>query len=633
MPTITAGGTPQTINLPEGRVLNIVGAPGTTGVVYRLDPTSGGTNSLQSWSVGAGALVPIGPFVGLQRFLVTCSTGSVDVAPGSTVSLTLRSAGDVPGLISTPGGNAIPAWYRSRATSLMALGDSLTAQGLRLPILPPGGATRPLNQVITNMNAGGLFIVLSETDTNCPVGTGSVRYYAASRSLSWQAFGDTEGPRVVVPTSGFYKLPSGTDGAAMYVGVVGRLRPTVDKVDAINNSGILRMNSQCGIFGPVPWLQALMGSPYKTILGYAIPSIRASDWLEAVDQWRGVYTDVTRIALGTNDVTDRASAIATLAVIDSIIQIRLAIGSRPYLVALTPYDTRPAAATAAVTEFNQGLRVLGARYNIDVAEPWAWLAAPAGTGGYVAGMASDGLHFGNKGGYIVAARSEVDIHRKYVNPKMPTLFANSAYNAVTAPYGNLLVNPQMTGVAGTPGAGVVGEIPNSWAVVRDGASTKITAVCRAPDSANAVSRIDKRPGKYFTVEISNVDGVNGEAIRVRPAAFITAGFSPSDLLALEGDVVLQGAGIQFLFIETVLDNNPGAVSYSAAAIGTNTAANAALGDLGGDAPPICYDTSSAPVRVDPGITRVITGIVVGMLAGGTATLHIGANQNLHKVAP
>lgn len=77
MPTITAGGTPQTITLPEGQALNVSGGAGTAGVVYRLDPVLGGTNSLQSWSVGAGSLAAIGPFAGQQRFLVTCSTGII----------------------------------------------------------------------------------------------------------------------------------------------------------------------------------------------------------------------------------------------------------------------------------------------------------------------------------------------------------------------------------------------------------------------------------------------------------------------------------------------------------------------------------------------------------------------------
>lgn len=77
MPTITAGGTPQTITLPEGQVLNVSGSAGTAGVVYRLNQALGGTNSLQSWPVKLGILAAIGPYAGQQRFLVTCAAGEV----------------------------------------------------------------------------------------------------------------------------------------------------------------------------------------------------------------------------------------------------------------------------------------------------------------------------------------------------------------------------------------------------------------------------------------------------------------------------------------------------------------------------------------------------------------------------
>ena len=615
--------------LPEGQVLNVIGAPGTAGKIQRLNP-AGGFSSVQSWTIGADALPVIGPYAGQQRFLVMCTVGRLDVTPAAAALTSVRAVGDTPGSVSSPSGNAIPAWYRSRAASLLALGDSLSAQGMRQPILPAHGATRPLNQVFTNINAGGLFIVLSETSNDCPVGAGTVRYYANSKSLSWQAFGDAEGPPVAIPTSGFYTLQSGTAGHAMYVGVVARLRPAVDKTDAINNTGVLRMNSNAGIFGPTPWAQLLLGNPYSTILGYAIPSIRASDWLDAREQWQGIYTDVTRIALGTNDVTDRASALQALADVEQILRLRLGIGSRPFLVALTPYDTRPAGATAAVLEFNQGLRAMAARYNVDVSDPWPYLVNANGTGAFAPGMATDGLHFSNLGSYLVAARVETAIHRKYVGVADVPSFCGSPYNAATAPYGNHLINPQMIGLGGSKGAGVTGEVPNGWACTRDGASANITAACRAPDSANAISRADKRQGKYATVEISNTGGVDGEAIRFRPAAFITAGYAPGDLFVLEGDIRIQGIGIQYVFVETVLDNSPGPVTYSAAAVGTNTVANAAMGDLGGDVVSIPY--RGAPVRVDAGITRMIIGIVVGMRAGGAAVLDIGQTQNLHKVA-
>lgn len=77
MPTITAGGTPQTITLPEGQVLNVSGSAGTAGVVYRLNQALGGTNSLQSWPVKLGILAAIGPYAGQQQFLVTCTAGEV----------------------------------------------------------------------------------------------------------------------------------------------------------------------------------------------------------------------------------------------------------------------------------------------------------------------------------------------------------------------------------------------------------------------------------------------------------------------------------------------------------------------------------------------------------------------------
>ena len=93
MPTITAGGAPQTISLPEGQVLSVSGTAGTAGVIYRLDQVLGGTNSLQSWPVGAGALAPIGPFAGEQRFLASCSSGSIDAAVqnGAATALQPRS--------------------------------------------------------------------------------------------------------------------------------------------------------------------------------------------------------------------------------------------------------------------------------------------------------------------------------------------------------------------------------------------------------------------------------------------------------------------------------------------------------------------------------------------------------------
>lgn len=86
-PVSLKSGERTTIALPEGQALTITGAPGATGVVSLLDPVLGGTNSLQSWTIGAGALAQIGPYPGLQRFLVTCSAGRVDAAVNAAAAL------------------------------------------------------------------------------------------------------------------------------------------------------------------------------------------------------------------------------------------------------------------------------------------------------------------------------------------------------------------------------------------------------------------------------------------------------------------------------------------------------------------------------------------------------------------
>ena len=72
--------------LPEGQVLNVSGGLGTVGKVHRLDP-DGGIAPLQTWTIGTGALAPIGPYSGQQRFLMTCSKGSVDVRVQSATLL------------------------------------------------------------------------------------------------------------------------------------------------------------------------------------------------------------------------------------------------------------------------------------------------------------------------------------------------------------------------------------------------------------------------------------------------------------------------------------------------------------------------------------------------------------------
>lgn len=192
MPTITAGGTPQTITLPEGQVLNVSGGAGAAGVVYRLDPALGSTNSLQSWPVGAGALAPIGPYAGQQLFLVTCTVGSVNIgkedavlsAPQfaktemgvvlgvayagmvcSTAVLSLAASGDLTGLTDT--------------ANIAAYQAIIAASSTKKAALEFNGSNGPFYVRATNL-VGSKFAALRWTDGIDIVGKNSPRIVLAA---------------------------------------------------------------------------------------------------------------------------------------------------------------------------------------------------------------------------------------------------------------------------------------------------------------------------------------------------------------------------------------------------------------------------------------------------------------------
>lgn len=606
------------IILQEGDALTVKGATSTTGTVARLD-AAGAT--LQTWTVTAGTLPPIGPFAGTQQFLITCTAGSIDTTVGDAVLGAVRISADSD--VALPGAaNSAPAWWRKRASSIMWLGDSITWPGGRIPIAPVNRSMQELFPAYTNINALGIFVGLTTAGPLTPNGSGTTRYYAATASMTWQAFGDTEGVQVPIPTSGFYRLPSGTGGdeRALYFGIVSRYRPAVDKSDSFTiTTGTPRLKNNAATHGIMGWSQALLG-PVLSSYCYAIPSIKASEWLEAKAQWQTVYTDLTVICLGTNDITDQATAAQALADVTALAKLRVAIGSTVVIGCLFPYDTRSATATAAVMRFNRGVRSLADALNLDVFDAWAYLAAPAGTGAYAPGMSLDGLHPTSLAGYIIAKRTIVPILRKYVGATDSTQFAGSAYNASTAPLGNLLTNGQLVGVAGTNGTGSSGEVPTSFTCARLSGSN-IVVVAKSPGSASPVARTDGRLGSYASFAVSNAGGVDGESIIVRCTAFITSNWAAGDYLVVEGDLRIAGSAMQYLSAYGVV----GARQF----IGLMSQSDSTMGNLDGDT--VSLPFRSSPMLVEAGDTNLNFNVVLGMRATGTAVLELGQTLTIHKV--
>ena len=230
MPTITAGGTPQTITLPEGQVLNVSGAAGAVGVVYRLNQTLGGTNSLESWAIGSAAL-SIGPFSGGQHFLLTCAAGSAVVSQSSAAlnAPTFRTDGTAAG-ISQGGGPELSLAKLQKALPLIAfLGDSTFGQALQ------AGST------CTSLVYNG--------DGTATIGFGSPQGLVPGDDIGIQ--GANDGRYEII--TGKVLSVSGNSYTYAIQGAAPTLSPDLPL------SAVLRYTNRGGAAGPQPWADAFLG--------------------------------------------------------------------------------------------------------------------------------------------------------------------------------------------------------------------------------------------------------------------------------------------------------------------------------------------------------------------------------------
>lgn len=510
-------------------------------------------------------------------------------------------------------------------SSIMWLGDSITALLGVLPNVPKHRAIRPLEFSLPNINSAGAFVSIKQAGPDCVTGIGTLRYYAATDSMSWQAFGDTEGARVPVPTVGFYALESGTAGNTMYIAAIGRFKPTTDKSDTLNVTGRPEHRSNVNSAGIMGWTNALLGGAFSDITCYAVSGAKTLEWVAGMSQFEGKYSDITHIMLSTNDVFTLVDVGMAISNLETIIQSRQAIGSTVVVGCLLPAGTRNAAATQAAVEYNRQVRAMALRLNFDAWDAWEYVGAAGGTGNYEANMSQDQLHPTSLGAYRIAKNKIVPIMQKYVQPAA-RLFAGALFDATNNPYGNLLANGQLKGTAGTANAtGISGQAPDNWTVIREGSATPaLTVVSTAPDSAGSTSRTDGRLGKYWTLAINNSTGAQGEAARA--LASTTTGFAAGDYVVLEGEFQISGTGIQA--VEAMIITSGGTQRASFAVRGDYASAGSAF-DLSGDTVPIQF--RSVPLLLETGTTSLQVSLYVYMKAGGVATLNVSQNINLHRV--
>lgn len=630
------------------------------------------------------------------------------------ISFSRDSSGNVNGVKKS--GFLIPPWWQPLQYSWRILGDSLSAANAPMPHTPANRATIILtvpSAGSAGVNANGLFVAAADAGPTCARGNGTLKYYASNNSVSWTAFGDTEGPHVPVTTSAVcYTLASGTAGNELYVMCISRLHPTLgDTNNTINVTGSYRLRNGANSRSWLGWTALLMGSSQSHI-NYSIPTLKASDVWASRAEWSATPATKTIVFLGTNDVIDNSSAVQAITDVSNICKLASGQGSEVCIILPMPYDGSTSTVHAAIAQYIRGIRVFAKTISAEVMDfftpittyqgpsatvtisqaapgvvtytgsnlaeatpvtltstgtlpnplvagtvyysksPGAdsfnlastvrgtaitttsagsgthTIVAPAGNGCYAAGNTADGLHPSGQGGYKLAKYRAIPALNKHSNYMEPMVPGHVVWNGTTALYGNLLVNSQMNGSVAAANTGMSGNLPTSWTAARESGSN-ITASWTVPDS-NGVAAPAGYPGKMVVGTISNSAGVDGESIRFRPSSFIATGWSTGDYVELEGFITLSGSKIQWLevscFTQGAAGSSQARNSLCPFADGT---APAAMGNLDGDTVTIPIKTK--PLLIESDTTNVMMYIIVGLLAGGTATLGISQSFTLHRV--
>ena len=498
-------------------------------------------------------------------------------------------------------------------TSIMWLGDSLTQGAANDYPLGDRHARRWRNSPsLTNINANGGCVRYLNADESCPPGAGTLRFYAADKSFSWQANGQSEGPRTPAPVGGFVTVESGSSGAAVHLALIARNYPTADAADAVTIAAGGR--ARANLNGFVGMASAMIGCQFDPEYNFGISGQRATDCLLHAAQWENVFADITHIALGTNDCSDQAGAEAGFDAVKQIIQKRLAIGSRVIVAGLLPYSGATAAQTGVRQWFDTTLREYCRAIGVDYWSAYRYVCAQDGTDSWRSGLSGDGLHPVMSGSYVIAKTATVPALNKLVRKTDDFAFSGKLYDPVSAPYGSLTPNPYLSGTTGTKGSTgtITGDVPTGFTVT--GANANVSVACKTQSSASPVVRTDGVPGNWMQMLITS-SGVS--SVYMYPSSFPDwTRVSVGDYIVLEGEFYISGTGAKLI---------SGSIGNYALAFEGN-----AVGALDGGV--LQFKFRSRPVRITGSMaTNTNLNITIGVESGANLDVRIGSPLSIHKV--
>jgi len=581
------------------------------------------TKSWNGYYEGQIVTNPAGGNTEAQLIALGYAVSDLD-GPGNGLQFVKSATDAVSGAVSLVAGDLTFRQYGPR--SIMWLGDSLTQAGgyQRHPLTDHN---RGYYYKTSFPNIGANMIRYARVHPECSVGNGTLRYWIADNTFTWQAFGDVEGPKVSA-ANGFVVAESGSPNHGIYLAVLDRLKPGSNASDTVNvqlsdGATVVR----CHLSGFTGWAELLLGCPFDVSLNYGISGATTSDMWQFRSTWQNVGTEITVVHLGTNQTPDMAGAQQSIIDLENIIRARLAVGSKVVACTLFPADGLNATYAGAKEWHRLETIRLCRRLGVPVADGYSRFADPLATDGRYkdasgTGVNKDGLHISAKGSYVFAARELVPILQKLVEAPSPRPGAGIPYNATTATQGNLLTNGVWSGTSGAKGARTSGDIGSSWTVNMNGGSVG-TCVGTAPQSVSPVARTDGYPGNWQQFAISNTGGVAGEYLNAYQSAFISgSNYAAGEYTVAEVEFRLQSNNV------TTVSIAQGTAHYKSYAVFMDTSDS--MGDLDGDI--ISVIARSFPVKVETGQANMNLSINCALAANGTATLQI-ADTALRKCSP
>ena len=285
-------------------------------------------------------------------------------------------------------------------------------------------------------------------------------------------------------------------------------------------------------YGYLTWVNSLCGGGLRLVANFGAQSDRADHMTNLVTiAANRSDVDIVSIMAGTNDLTFNDSSANIISDVTALVGIVLAAGKKAIVCSIPPERTDFATTTrkenkeaahigfAALAAANPG-RVAFANAYPDMVDP----ASPIGAS--LAGVTFDGLHFADKGAYLMAAavKAAVDELATYGNVFAPPFLGHSLLRSYKSPTGANI---------GIKDANTTGSICIAgYSATSNARTTAVAEVFTDATSGRFIQRYTVTPGgaDTLTIYLGNVN----------PETLASLGISVGDSIILAAEMKVSG---------------------------------------------------------------------------------------------